>query len=487
MSTTASDAFPFERRSGRPRTMRPTAPCVAVFSLRCGELVALALAGVLAWLAHPEVGKIGPAPVTTILVATAFWGWLCERFHAYDLDYVFMPRAGIQRQLCAWILAIAALILAAYSLRVSSAYPRVWVGMWLVLGAVLPAVVRMTFTRIMSGWVREGRLAQRTVVVGTTEHGERLVQHFRDSADIRMRVLGFVHDDRCPEFSHIGPYRILGNISHLARMIRRNEVDQVVIALPWSDHERIMRTLNDLADTPVDIRLAPELLRFEFLHKQAEMVGGVPFLRVLDRPVSGAAELLKAAEDRILGGLLMVVAVPVMLLAAAAIKLDSRGPVFFCQTRYGFNNQQIKVWKFRTMHHDMTDADASVLTQRDDPRVTRVGRFLRRTSLDELPQLLNVIAGEMSLVGPRPHALQAKAGDQLYQDVMLHYAARHRVKPGMTGWAQVNGWRGETDTCEKLTRRVEHDLYYIDNWSLWLDLRILLRTARVLVGDKEAV
>jgi Undecaprenyl-phosphate glucose phosphotransferase len=466
--------------------VRPTAPWLAVFGLRCGELAALALAGVLAWLAHPDAGEIGPTPITTIVVVTACWGWMCERLRAYDLGYVFMPRAGMQRQLCAWILTIAALILAAYSLKVSTAYPRLWVGMWLISGAVLPAAVRLSFTHVTRSWVREGRLAQRTVVVGTTEHGQRLAQHFHGGRDIRMRIIGFVHDDRRAESSHIGPYRILGNISYLAQMIRRNEVDQVVIALPWSEHERVMRTLNELADTPVDIRLAPELLRFEFLQQRAEMVGGVPLLRVLDRPVSGAAELLKAAEDRILGCLLMVLAVPVMLLAALAIKLDSRGPVFFRQTRYGFNNRRIKVWKFRTMHHNMTDADASVLTQRHDPRVTRVGRFLRRTSLDELPQLLNVLAGEMSLVGPRPHALQAKAGDQLYQDVMLHYAARHRVKPGLTGWAQVNGWRGETDTCEKLTRRVEHDLYYIDNWSLWLDLRILLRTARVLVGDKEA-
>lgn len=187
-----------------------------------------------------------------------------------------------------------------------------------------------------------------------------------------------------------------------------------------------------------------------------------------------------------LGSLLLLMFAPLMLLIAAAIKLDSRGPVFFRQTRYGFNNNLIKVWKFRTMYHHMTDAAASVLTQRDDPRVTRVGHFLRRTSLDELPQLLNVVSGEMSLVGPRPHALQAKAGELLYQDVMHHYAARHRVKPGLTGWAQVHGWRGETDTPEKLTRRVEHDLYYIDHWSLLLDLQILLRTARVVLGDKNA-
>ena len=184
--------------------------------------------------------------------------------------------------------------------------------------------------------------------------------------------------------------------------------------------------------------------------------------------------------------LLLLMLAPLMLLIALAIKLDSRGPVFFRQTRYGFNNHLIRVWKFRTMYHHMTDVAGSVLTQRDDPRVTRVGRFLRRTSLDELPQLLNVVTGEMSLVGPRPHALQAKAGELLYQDVMHHYAARHRVKPGLTGWAQVHGWRGETDTPEKLTRRVEHDLYYIDHWSLLLDLQILLRTARVVLGDKNA-
>jgi Undecaprenyl-phosphate glucose phosphotransferase len=247
-----------------------------------------------------------------------------------------------------------------------------------------------------------------------------------------------------------------------------------------------MRLLSELSDTPVDIRLAPELLRFEFLQQRAEWVAGIPLLRVLDRPVSGARELLKTAEDRILGSLLLLAVAPVMLVVALAIKLDSPGPVFFRQTRYGFNNNLIKVWKFRTMYHHLTDAAASVLTQRDDPRVTRVGRFLRRTSLDELPQLLNVVHGEMSLVGPRPQALQAKAGDQLYQDVMHHYAARHRVKPGLTGWAQVNGWRGETDTCEKLTKRVEHDLYYIDNWSLWLDLQILLRTVWVVLTARNA-
>ena len=173
-------------------------------------------------------------------------------------------------------------------------------------------------------------------------------------------------------------------------------------------------------------------------------------------------------------------------MVALAIKLDSPGPVFFRQKRFGFNEDLFNCWKFRTMQQHRADANGEVLTRRDDDRITRVGRFLRRTSIDELPQLFNVLKGEMSLVGPRPHATSAKAAGRLYTEAVEVYAARHRVKPGITGWAQVNGWRGETDTLEKIERRVEYDLFYIENWSLSLDLKILLRTAMVVVGDREA-
>ncbi len=175
-----------------------------------------------------------------------------------------------------------------------------------------------------------------------------------------------------------------------------------------------------------------------------------------------------------------------MALVALAIKLDSKGPVLFRQKRYGFNNELIEVFKFRSMYVDQTDANAAKLVTKDDPRVTRVGRFIRKTSLDELPQLFNVLKGELSLVGPRPHALQAKAADRLYQDVVDGYFARHRVKPGITGWAQINGWRGETDTREKIQKRVEHDLYYIENWSVLFDLYILLKTPFALLRGENA-
>jgi exopolysaccharide biosynthesis polyprenyl glycosylphosphotransferase len=200
-------------------------------------------------------------------------------------------------------------------------------------------------------------------------------------------------------------------------------------------------------------------------------------MHIASAPLSGWSGLVKIAEDKIVAGAVLLMFAPLLLLIAAAVKFDSAGPVFFRQKRYGFNNQLIEVWKFRSMYHHMSDVHAERLTTRGDPRVTRVGAFLRKTSLDELPQLFNVLRGEMSIVGPRPHPLKAKAGGRLYEEVVAEYAVRHKVKPGLTGWAQVNGWRGETEVDEQIIKRVEHDLYYIENWSLWLDIKILLMTA----------
>ena len=209
-------------------------------------------------------------------------------------------------------------------------------------------------------------------------------------------------------------------------------------------------------------------------------------LNILEKPVSGWGALSKNILDTTLAVLFALIAAPVMALVALAIKLESKGPVLFKQNRYGFNNQLIGVYKFRSMYTDMCDDAASELTTRDDPRVTKVGAFLRRTSLDELPQLFNVLKGEMSVVGPRPHATQAKAAGKLYEDVVDGYAVRHKVKPGITGWAQVNGWRGNTDTENDITGRLEHDFYYIENWSVAFDLYIILRTFKTVAGGDNA-
>jgi exopolysaccharide biosynthesis polyprenyl glycosylphosphotransferase len=213
----------------------------------------------------------------------------------------------------------------------------------------------------------------------------------------------------------------------------------------------------------------------------------VPLLDVADKPITDWDVVMKWLFDRVIGGFALLCLSPVMLLVATAIKLESRGPVFFKQKRYGFNNELIEVYKFRSMYVDQCDPTALKLVQKNDPRVTRVGAFIRRTSLDELPQLINVVLkGNLSLVGPRPHAVHAKAADRLYDEAVDGYFARHRVKPGITGWAQINGWRGETDTEEKIQRRVEHDLHYIENWSVLFDLSILARTPLALAKTEHA-
>jgi Undecaprenyl-phosphate glucose phosphotransferase len=212
-------------------------------------------------------------------------------------------------------------------------------------------------------------------------------------------------------------------------------------------------------------------------------LAGVPMLAVLERPLSGWNFVLKALEDRVLAAILIVLFAPILLLIAVAIKLDSRGPVFFRQKRYGFNNNPITVYKFRSMHVGAASDDSVQQARRNDPRVTRVGAILRRTSLDELPQLFNVFSGEMSLVGPRPHAV---VHNEQYAKIIDDYLSRHRVKPGITGWAQVNGLRGETDTPEKMARRVQFDLYYIDNWSLLFDVKILMLTPFLGFVNKNA-
>ena len=267
---------------------------------------------------------------------------------------------------------------------------------------------------------------------------------------------------------------------------RDQAVDLLIVTVPTRAEDRLLQILNTLFVLQVDIRISALNARLRLNSNAYNYIGKVPMLAVMDRPLTDWDRALKNIEDRMLGAILLILVAPVMAIAALAIRLDSKGPIFFKQKRYGFNNELIEVYKFRSMYTDLADATASKLVTRDDPRVTPVGRFIRRTSIDELPQLFNVILGNMSLVGPRPHATQAKAGQDLYQDVVQGYYARHRVKPGVKGWAQINGWRGETDTHDKIQSRVEYDLYYIDNWSVLLDLYVIALTPFSLLSAKNA-
>jgi Undecaprenyl-phosphate glucose phosphotransferase len=258
----------------------------------------------------------------------------------------------------------------------------------------------------------------------------------------------------------------------------------IVVTLPLSAEERLADIFEKLKAVPVDVRLCPDAVGFRLDRIGISRLGDVPLLNVIDRPLAGWRWSVKTLEDRVLATLILLMAMPLMMVISLVIKLDSPGPVLFRQKRYGYNNQLIEVMKFRTMYDDQKDENAEKLTQRNDPRVTRIGAFLRKSSLDELPQVFNVLRGEMSIVGPRPHACRAKAGGVLYQTAVEQYESRHRVKPGITGWAQVNGWRGETETVDQIRRRVEHDLAYIENWSVALDLKIILRTLKCFTDHR---
>jgi polysaccharide biosynthesis protein PslA len=269
---------------------------------------------------------------------------------------------------------------------------------------------------------------------------------------------------------------VLGGMGELERLIRQDRVDQVILAMPWHAEERIFEIVSKVAMTPVKVRLAPDLIGYRYTNRSFRLLDGLPVLELFDRPISGVAHIAKSIEDRVVALAAVIISAPAIAFIALAIKLDSPGPVFFRQDRIGFNNRVISVWKFRTMRHDRCENDEIEQARRGDPRVTRVGAFLRRMSLDEVPQLFNVLAGEMSIVGPRPHAPSTRAAGRIFDQVVDSYAARHKVKPGITGWAQVNGWRGETDTEEKLIKRVEYDLYYIEHWSVVFDISIMFRT-----------
>jgi Undecaprenyl-phosphate glucose phosphotransferase len=250
--------------------------------------------------------------------------------------------------------------------------------------------------------------------------------------------------------------------------------------------DRFVETLNKLSVLPVDIHVCPADFGLRFRDIRLARVGDVTVLNVLSQPLRHWHRIAKGLEDRFLGFLILLLIAPLLIAIALLIKLDSRGPIFFRQRRFGYNNELFEVLKFRTMHHDQRDEKGAQLTRRNDARITRLGRFLRRTSLDELPQFFNVLRGDMSIVGPRPHATAAKAGDVLYQDAVRYYAARHRMKPGITGWAQINGWRGETETIEQIRQRVEYDLHYIENWSVLFDLEIIFRTLLVVAIHRNA-
>lgn len=327
----------------------------------------------------------------------------------------------------------------------------------------------------------------RTVIIGETESIHDLLLRIRTGERRSFDVIGVVEHRAEPstQTDFLG-LPLLGDIAVLERMIRQDAVDTVLVALPWSAAEQMRTIIDRISMAPVDVYIYPGMNGLNLPVRRPDRTFDLPLLMACTRPIGGWGAMIKRAEDIALSVALLAFISPILLTIATAIKLTSKGPVFFRQRRLGYNNRVIEVLKFRSMYTHLSDADATQQACRGDKRVTPVGAWLRKTSLDELPQLLNVLRGDMSLVGPRPHALATTAGGLALEEAVPVYSSRHRVKPGITGWAQVNGYRGALDSVEKIVHRVNHDLYYIENWSLGLDLKILWRTARLVFADDNA-
>jgi len=468
---------------------RSYSPIVLAGLVRLIEFVLVCIVGSVVYIVYLR-GLPGEDPAYLVAIP-AVAAMTVTAFQMFDIYHVGAFRTMVQqgfKLIGGWTLVFLLFFAVQFFFKLEGVYSRVFFAGWYVSGLATLLVERFVLGQILRRMTAEGRLDRRTAIVGGGEAGELLIRQLGQQKDSDIRICG-VFDDRTDARSPdlVAGYPKLGTVDDLLTYARHARLDLVIFSLPVTAEQRLLHMLKRLWVLPVDIRLAAHTQKLRFRPRNYSYIGGTPMFDMADKPIADWDIVLKGLFDKIVGSLLLVLLSPVMLATAIAVKLDSKGPVFFKQRRYGFNNELIEVFKFRSMYTDKSDATAATLVTKGDPRVTRVGRFIRKASIDELPQLINVVfKGNLSLVGPRPHAVNAKAGNRLYDEVVDGYFARHKVKPGITGWAQINGWRGETDTREKIEKRVEHDLHYIENWSVLFDFYIVIMTPFALTKTENA-
>ncbi len=405
----------------------------------------------------------------------------------YQMPSLRSPRQSITRSVLAWTLTFAGIVMALFFMKESSTYSRVFLASWYLIGIAYFVVARVVTSYGLKRWARNGLMERRAVIVGGGEPAKNLIRSLEAQTDNDIRICGIFDDrgdQRSPEL--IAGYPKLGTFEELVEFARLARIDMLIISLPLTAEARIIELLRKLWVLPADIRIAGYSSKLRFRPRSYSHVGKVAMLDVFDKPISDWDSVAKRGFDLFFSVVALALLWPIMLGAALAVKLTSKGPVFFVQKRHGFNNEIINVYKFRSMYTEMSDPTARQAVTKGDPRVTPVGRFIRKSSIDELPQLFNVLRGDLSLVGPRPHAVLAQTADRKYSDIVESYFARHKVKPGVTGWAQINGWRGEVDNDDKIKYRTAFDLYYIENWSLWFDLKVLFLTPFSLLNTENA-
>jgi Undecaprenyl-phosphate glucose phosphotransferase len=470
-----------ERRSPVRRGSRGDkyriSPSVIVNMVQASDLFLLLICGLLARIVltpphglHAD-GSLFLATITASLVTAVF----LSRANAYRLSSL----CSLSKQLKALPVPLLAgggsMIVCLFLMRDEGLVFRQWPFLWLFSTALLLTASRFYLSRLLHGWSDSGRLARRVAVIGAGDFSREFIERLA-SEPSSYTVVG-LYDDRLSRIpAEQDGVRVRGSVADLLERSRQERIDLIVIALPLNAMDRIAMILDQIGSAVADLCLTTDFVGFRYRSSQISSVGSNPVVLMEERPLKDWRAARKSAFDIVIGSMMLVFLSPLLGSIALAIRLDSPGPILFRQPRLGFNNRLFTCYKFRSMHHGMTDLLGDRQATRGDARITRLGKWLRALSLDELPQLLNVLKGDMSLVGPRPHPPNTKAEDKLFTDVVAKYAFRHRVKPGITGWAQVNGWRGETRTLDQIENRVACDLAYIENWSIWFDLRIMVLT-----------
>jgi len=459
-----------------------------VYHSKLSTLVRLADAVLIAfvlWLCSLIYQSSWPTGLTVIAVSTvAIYFFIAEMLGLYRSWRGVPFNKYVTLILSVWVPAVMVLLLLGWATKTTAGYSRMALGSWLMLTPVLLILLRFFVFKCLMYLRENGMNSKAVAIVGTRSVALELISLIENTPTMGMRIKGVFDDVESEQLASpdIEKTYTVQSLKELVGEVKGKEIEAVYIALPLHEELKIQQIMEDLGDTTAAIYLVPNFFAFNLMNMRWSSIGHIGAISLLESPLMGTSEWVKRVEDIVVAsGILALIIVP-MLFISLSIKLTSKGPVLFKQKRFGLDGREIKVWKFRSMSV-CEDGDGIVQATRNDSRITPLGGFLRKTSLDELPQFFNVLQGTMSVVGPRPHAV---SHNEQYRQLIGDYMLRHMVKPGITGWAQINGWRGETDTLDKMEGRVDHDLWYIKNWSVWLDIKIIFLTVFKGFVDKNA-
>jgi putative colanic acid biosynthesis UDP-glucose lipid carrier transferase len=463
-----------QRRSGLVNVLQPL-------------LDGLVIIGVAWFLIKYNIGYLTQDYIIFLLMLMGIVSFMYDRYAIYRTSSSFSHK--VFNLFNAWTISFIGLFILGFLAKQTELYSRVFIIELFVLGFVLQCLVHYSVRRLTLGMNKHSQ-SENVIIVGSGQLANYLEHKISTNPWLNQKVIGNVSiqeealnkpsavDSGLKDYKTNNTIK-LGKVSELPELIDAHEINTIYIVTPLESSTVLEKLYFVLLDKHVSIHWIPDIFSLRLINHSVREIAGIPVLTLSETPLTGVSKLTKSIEDKVLSFLILLLISPLFLIVALAIKLDSSGPVFFRQKRTGWNGKTFNIWKFRSMYTNQpvsSDPKELKQAQKNDPRITKVGAFIRRTSLDELPQLINVLTGDMSLVGPRPHAVQH---DQVYSERVDDYYARNNIKPGMTGLAQVRGYRGETKDIDQMTKRIESDIEYINNWSLWLDLSILVRTVGV--------